>query len=313
MSFEITTAMVEQYRSNVQLLSQQKVARLQETCEIVPVTGKVFYGERIGATTGQIRTTRHGDTPLISTPHSRRKGTVYDWEWADLIDKQDTPKVLIDISGKYVQNAIAAANRHKDYFVIAALGGAAYSGVAGATTVNNYDSGECRIINGDGTLATAGSDATNTTQTALTLAKLLTCKELLDAAEIDEDRPRYFVTNAYNLTQLLNVAEVKSSDYNTVKALAEGKIDTFLGFKFIRIEYRTDGLGLQYHGTDTDCVRCYAYAQGAITMGLQEDITTRITERDDKSYATQVYASQEMGATRNEGPAVVEILLKAAA
>ena len=313
MSFEVTNAMVEQYRSNVQLLSQQKDSRLAGTCEVITPVGKAFYAERIGATTGQIRTTRHGDTPLISTPHSRRKGSVFDWEWADLIDKQDEPKVLIDISGKYVQNAVAAANRHKDFFILQALGGPAYAGEAGATVVNNYDSGECRIVNGDGTVATAGSDASDTTQTPLTVAKLMTCKQLLDEAEIDEDRQRYFVANSYNLVQLLNATEVKSSDYNTVKALAEGKIDTYMGFKFIRMEYRTDGLGLQYDTTDTACLRCYAWAHGAITLGVQKEINTVIGPRADKSNATQVYAEQEMGATRNEGPAVVEILLKGAA
>jgi len=313
MSFEITTAMVEQYRANVILLSQQRESRLQGCCQREDVVGKSFYAERIGATVGQVRTTRHGDTPLISTPHSRRKGTVNDWEWADLIDDQDRPKTLIDITGKYSVNGVAAANRHKDHFILEALGGPAYGGEAGGTTINNYDSGECRLINGDGTLVTAGSDASDTTETALTIAKLLLCKQLLDQAEVDAERQRYFVTNAYNLTQLLNTTEVKSADYNTVKALAQGHVDTFLGFKFLRIEYdAANNLGLKYHATDTGCLCCYGFAENAISLGMQEEPRVSVDKRPDKGNADQVYISQSMGATRNEGPAVVEILLKAA-
>jgi hypothetical protein len=35
-------------------------------------------------------------------------------------------------------------------------------------------------------------------------------------------------------------------------------------------------------------------------LALGKDMTTRISERDDKSYATQVYASMTIGATRME-------------
>jgi hypothetical protein len=44
-------------------------------------------------------------------------------------------------------------------------------------------------------------------------------------------------------------------------------------------------------------------------MGLAvgADITTRISERDDKNYATQVFLSMVIGATRVEDEKVVEI------
>jgi hypothetical protein len=41
---------------------------------------------------------------------------------------------------------------------------------------------------------------------------------------------------------------------------------------------------------------------------MWNDITTRISERDDKSYATQVYVKGTFGATRLEEGKVVEIL-----
>jgi hypothetical protein len=81
----------------------------------------------------------------------------------------------------------------------------------------------------------------------------LTCKQLLDDADIDPDRQRYFVTNPYNINQLLNTTEVKSSDYNTVKALAKGEIDTYMGFKFISHNR------LAADDTDTGATKCYRH------------------------------------------------------
>jgi hypothetical protein len=240
-----------------------------------------------------------------------------DWDWADLVDKLDQKKMLIDPTSTYVQSGIAAANRRIDKHIYDALGGTAAAGQSGGTTVNNYDAGECRLVRSDGTVETAGSDHTAATATALTIAKLLTCKQLLDEADIDPERQRYFVTNPYNICQLLNTTEVKSADYNTVKALAQGQIDTFMQFKFIQLQDYTDTTKGHLQDCDQEtageAVECYAYAQGAVKLGVGAEITTRITERADKRYSLQPYIMMSFGAVRVEGPAVVEIALKKSA
>lgn len=303
MSIEIPVAFVDQFRANIMLLSQQKQSRLRGCCRPEPITGDTMYVERVGATEMQEITSRHGDTPQVDTPHSRRKLSMADYNWADMIDNADKLKMLIDPESTYAQNAVMAANRQIDDVIITALGGAAYGGHAGGTTINNYDVDECRLIESDGTDVTAGSDWSDTTETALTIAKLLRCKYFLDKAEIDPDRQRYFVTNAYNIGQLLNLTEVKDANYNTVKALAQGHIDTFMGFKFIQTE------NLPADDTDTGATKCYAFAQDAIVLAVAEEPKVRISERDDKNYSTQVYVEMSIGATRVEGPAVVGILL----
>lgn len=314
MSFEITVAFVEQYRANILLLSQQKMSRLRATCQEETVVGRTFYGERIGATAGSDIEERHGNTPLVSTPHSRRRGSMVDWDIADLVDDLDKVKMLIDPTSTYVQNFIAAANRRIDKHIYDALGGTAAAGQSGGTTINNYDADECRLVRSDGVVETAGSDNTAATATALTIAKLLTCKQLLDEGDIDPERQRYFVYNPYNSAQLLNTTEVKSDDYNTVKALAHGKVDTFMAFKFIMLQNYVDATKghLQDSPNETadEAVDCYAWAQDAVKLGVGKDITTRISERVDKRYAIQPYVKMSFGAVRVEGPAVVEISLK---
>ena len=85
MSVQITTAFVEQYKSNVFHLAQQKGSRLRDAVRTETVTGKSHFFERIGAVAAQLRTSRHSDTPRMDTPHSRRKVTMDDYDWADLI------------------------------------------------------------------------------------------------------------------------------------------------------------------------------------------------------------------------------------
>jgi hypothetical protein len=222
---------------------------------------------------------------------------------ADYIDKPDRLKMLIDPQSVYAQNQAFSLNRAIDDVIITALGGAAYSGHTGATTVNFHDVGESRLIESSGVICTAGSDFSNTTETALTIAKLLTCKELLDNAEIDESRQRYFLTNPHNINSLLNTTEAKSSDFNTVKALAQGFIDTFMGFKFI------SSTRLSADDTDTGATKCFAFAQDAIVLAIAAEPQVFIDVLPEHLHSTQIYSTLSIGATRVEGPAVVGITL----
>jgi hypothetical protein len=118
MSTQIPVAFVDQYKANILLLSQQKQAKLRGCCRMEDVTGDAMYVERIGATSMSEITDRHGDTPQIDTPHSRRKLTMADYDWSDKIDKQDKLKLLADPQSTYVVNAVAAANRQIDDVIV---------------------------------------------------------------------------------------------------------------------------------------------------------------------------------------------------
>jgi len=282
MSTQITTAFVEQYKSNVLHLAQQKGSRLRDSVRSETVTGKAHFFERIGSTAAQKRTSRHSDTPRMDTPHSRRKVTMDDYDWADLIDNEDKVRMLISPQSEYAMAGAWAMGRAMDDAIIAAAVGTAYGGVAGGTSVS-LPSGN-KVVHASG---------------GLTLAKLLSAKEIMDAADIDPDEPRYLACAAGQITDLLNVTQVTSSDYATVKALVQGDVDSFLGFKFLRT---------QRLGTDSDGNRqVTAWAKSGIGLALGADIKTKISERDDKNYATQVFLSMTIGATRIEEEKIVEI------
>ena len=100
---------------------------------------------------------------------------------------------------------------------------------------------------------------------------------------------------------MLNTTEVKNSDYNTVKALAMGQVNSFLGFEFIMSNR------LDFDATYTDDRLVFAFTEDAVKLAVGKDITARIDERADKSYSTQVYYCMSIGATRMEEEKVVQI------
>ena len=72
------------------------------------------------------------------------------------------------------------------------------------------------------------------------------------------------------VSNLLNTTEVKSADYNSIKALVQGDIDTFMGFKFLRSER------LNLASTQR---KCFAFTKGAMGLGIGKDVTTKIDVR----------------------------------
>ena len=282
MSTQITTAFVQQFSANIQMLSQQMGSLLRDAVDVESVNGEKAFFDQVGAASAVLRTSRHADTPLVDTPHSRRMVTMSDYEYADLIDDQDKVRLLVDPTSTYSRAAAAAMGRAMDDVIITAALGTANTGKDGSTSTA-LPSGQ-KIAHGS-----AG----------LTIAKLLSAKEILDANSVDPSITRHIVVSPKQISDLLNNTTVTSSDFNTVKALAQGELNTFVGFNFI-VSNRLN--------TDSNSDRqVIAFASDGIKLAVGKEPSARIDERADKSYATQVYYCQSVGATRMEEEKVVEI------
>ena len=205
MSVQITTAFVEQYKGNVEHLVQQRGSRLRAAVSSETVVGKNAFFEQIGSTAAQKRTTRHSDTPRMDTPHSRRRVSLVDYDWSDLIDDEDRGRLLIDPTGPYSVAASSAMGRAIDDEIVSAADGTAYTGVAGGTSTS-YDSNMTVDVQ---------VGISPAADTGLNVGKLRAAKQLLDANEAEDD-DRFCIINAKQLQNLLAATEVTSSDYNTV-------------------------------------------------------------------------------------------------
>jgi len=291
MSTQITTAFVQQYSANVQMLAQQNGSKLRALVREEPVVGKQGFFDQVGATAARRRTSRHSDTPRMDTPHARRRVALEDFDWADLVDNEDKVRTLIDPSSSYAMNAAKAMGRAQDEVIVTAALGTSFTGETGATAVT-FPSGQL-VVNGG---------------TNLTLAKLLSAKYLMDTADVDPES-RYIAVTSNQIKDLLNVVEIKSRDYNDVKALVQGQLNTFLGFNFIKLDgLRVDGTRILPTTVPGGTIRqCVAWQKDNLLIGIGNDKIARITERGDKNYATQVFYSMSIGATRMQEVAVVEI------
>jgi hypothetical protein len=68
MSTQITTAFVNQFSANVQMLSQQMGSLLRSAVDEESVTGEKAFFDQVGSAAAVKRTSRHQDTPLVTTP-----------------------------------------------------------------------------------------------------------------------------------------------------------------------------------------------------------------------------------------------------
>ena len=290
MSVQITTAFVQHYRSNVEFLLQQKGSKLRPFVRLEPQNAEFDFYERIGQTVAQEITTRHSDTPLVSTPHDRRRVALRDFDWADLVDRPDRLRTLIDPTSPYAVNAMWALGRKMDDVIIENAFGNAFSGKTGATTVP-FPAGQTIAVD---YVETGGAANGN-----LTIGKLRRARELFMAAEIDEDAELFMAVGSNQIHALLAETVVGSADFNAVKPLVDGRVTSFMGFKFIPIERLTKV------GDDRSVI---AWERSGLLLAVADEINADIGPRRDKRNATQVYVSGSFNSTRMEELRVLEIL-----
>jgi hypothetical protein len=138
--------------------------------------------------------------------------------------------------------------------------------------------------------------------TNLNVAKLRETKKLMDKNNVPP-QDRHMVIHANSLAALLSETETTSADYNTVRALVSGELNTFLGFKFHVLGDRTEG-GLSIDGSLDR--QLFAFHKDAI--GYAEGIAprTEINYVPEKtSFLVNTILSATAVAIDNEG--IVEL------
>lgn len=287
MSFQIDTAFVKQYHDNIERLLQQRGSKFRGKSRQESQNSEEQFWEQVDLIEATEVSDRHGDSPLMETPHSRRRVTLRQFEVGELIDKFDKVKMLIDPTSTYIQNFVDALNRKYDDVFIAAATGTAYTGKSGGTATA-FDSAYQ-------VSASFGGAASN-----LTINKLIEAQRLLTAAQNDPDlQTWYLALTSSQKASLLKTTQVQSADYNTVRALVRGEINTFMGFEFVHSER------LLKSGNNRSVL---AWVKDGMLVSTGMDIQTEVARRPDKRFSMYAYAAMAVGAVRMQEPKVVEIL-----
>jgi hypothetical protein len=283
MSTSLSAAFAYEFESQVLHLGQQMVSRCLNTVRVKRDPAAVYHFERLTNVAMTAKTT--GGAPqatLVSgVTHDKRAALVSPFAWGEHMAQNEGAQALIDPRSVYVEAASAAYGRRIDQTILSAAVAAAAFGFGGTGGTTALPAGQ---------KIKAGAGA------ALTLDDLRLAKRKMDAAEVMGER--YFALPSVGLENLLKITEVASADYNTVRALVQGELDTFLGFKFIRTEL------VPFNGANPLCV---AYTSKAIGLGLPQDGFTRVAEDPANSFALRVYLETTLGAVRIEDAGVVSV------
>jgi hypothetical protein len=286
----ITTAFVQQYKANVELLLQQKESRLRAAVMTGSHVGKAAsVVEQFGEATAQLKTSRHSDTPLLDLSQDKRWVFPLDYEWASLIDKEDRVRMLINPTDPYAQAAAGAISRAYDDEILDKIFGTNFTGENG-TTSDTFDTTNYQVgVNIGGTASSLNS------------AKLQSAmQKLISAFKGEIMEPLYGAIGSFEHDALLKEIQVVNKDYNGGSAVLEdGRVRRFMGFNFILTERLNISSGNRL---------VPLWAKSGVYLGLWQDMVAKITERADKSYATQVYVCATFGATRTEDGKQIQVL-----
>jgi hypothetical protein len=282
MSTEYPTAFVKKYEATIHQLQQQMEARLRPTVSMDPnVTGEVAFYDQLDSIEATKDESRHGDTVYSTTPHRRRMVRGFTYRVADLIDRPDVVQALTNPANAYSKAFASAMNRAEDREIIAAYFATATTGKEGTGTAA-FDTTNFQISSG-----------------TYTVARLLTAKKILDESE-NMKAMRFAVTSAEQMEDLLGETEVTSIDYNTVKALVQGDVDTFVGFKFVHSEQ----LGIDGSSNRRNPL----YQKESMKLASWIDKVGTVDRLPSKNNSTQVFYQMRVGSTRMDEKGVVEML-----
>jgi hypothetical protein len=283
-----------EFTSNWEHLLQQKVSKLREFVSVESVRGKEKTFNQMAAVEMTKITARAADTNISDVALAKRWLRPYPYEHATLFDEWDA-EYLGEVSlpqSETVNNHAMAYLRTCDKVIIDAALGSAYTGETGVTPTA-LPAGQKVAVDYVETGSTANS--------GLTIAKLRQAAYLLNEAEVDDSDPRVLVVSAKQIQDLLRTTEVTSADFNSVKALVQGDIDTFLGFKFRRV-----ASSLLPYNSSTGVRTCFAYVRSGLKLA-DAGRKVHVDIRADKSHALQIRTVASLGATRMEEKKVVEI------
>ena len=269
---------VDAFTNRMHHLAQQKYSKLRMCVRTADCRANTYSFERLAPSDAVEKTTRHTTTPILDLSHSRRKVVMKDLQWADLVDQEDIRRMLVDPVGAYTTNAGMSMGRAWDDLVIAAFGGVAVDGAG---------------VDVDYLAAQTIAEGT----TAFSLDKFLSAKRIMDDNDVDQDG-RYLAISPEEEQALLNLTEITSTDYNMKPTLVEGRVRRFLGCDII-ISTRLPVV--------TTVRDSFMWQKDAVGLAVNTDTKVRTSERDDLSYAMQVYAQFTANATRIDDAGVVKI------
>ena len=205
------------------------------------VVGDTYKFRKMGKGTANQKATA-ADVDPMDVGHSMVTATLANWNAPEYTDIFDAAEVNFDEKQELANTIAGALGRRCDQLVIDAMD---------AITPTASD-----IVDGG---------------TNLTMAKVIDAQVALRDQGVPNSE-LFAVIEAGGLGGLLNDNKATSGDYQAIKALVSGEINTLCGFNFIVIETRSEG-GLT---VASDVVDSYFFQRPAVGLAIGIDMKTEI-------------------------------------
>lgn len=240
MSANLSSAAQQLFDSEVKHVFQSAGGLKDTVTNRNDVIGDIYKFRAMGKGVANQKNTS-ADVVAMGISHSLINCTLQNWNAPEYTDIFDAKEVNFDEKTELQTTIAGALGRRRDQLILDAMDAATA-----------------------GTVIAHGS-------AGLTLAKLITAsKSLTDKGVPGSDR--HIAVSAAGLEDLLSVTQVQSSDYNSVRSLVSGELDTFMGFKFHVIETRAEG-GLDIASNVREG---FAWHSSAIGLATGMEITAKV-------------------------------------
>lgn len=288
MSFgTIDTQYVVDFKDSFALVSQQINSRFSPYVTVkTGYQGKLVSPiELLAKSTPTERTLRLQATPERAISVDRRWLEPRTFDDAVQVDSMDVLQRLSDPSNMITQGMVAGFNTQEDKVIIEAIFGTNKTGELGADSTV-FDPAQVVAAGGVG----------------MTIAKLKAGVTILkkNDVNIDMETPTLFLSPDEEAA-LISEDTVASSDYVRGYANETGKLPKLYGCNIVVTNLLPEVGGA---GTDRQCP---LFVKSGVCLGKWADKKARITELDNKNYATQIWMEYVIGASRLEEAKVVSI------
>ena len=273
MSLQIEKVFQEAYDAEVKRAYGQ-VGMLRDTVYTkTGIVGKATHFRKLA----KALATKHvplADRVNANVDINQVKCNLSDWECFDYIDKMSMPKINFSEVKEMAMATGDALGLRLDQIIIDAVNA-------------GYEQGTMKF-------GTSGE--------ALKVEALIDATTALDNKGVPSSE-RVFLHTAKQKADLLKTTKVTSTDYNSVKALVNGEINTFMGLNFKCIAKRAEG-GLPNDGTNDIG---FIYHKRAVGLAIGQDIKTEMAYLPEKGCYI-VGGSFSAGAVviDNEGVAAIQ-------
>jgi len=300
----LPTYFVDQFTTTIAHELQQKESLLTGAVRIEPVMGaedKSF--DMMSSLDLVAKEDRAGATPDTEATTQRRWVEHSPFHQSVKFDPDDGLDMLHDPMGDFNMALVKAVNRKRDEIILAGFDATVKSGRTASTSTITWaaSGGNTKYTDSSGgrTIPHDCSEGPCTAaQTGMSVEKATLIREYFAKNLVDPSDPIYCLISPRQATDLFGEVQYSNIDYNTSKPLATGNyIPNWHGINWISHPMVTKGSTNDVDGT-TDVYKCWAWAKSGMILGVADNLTVRLSELPDFSYAQQVYVHVNMGVMR---------------